>query len=388
MPPLIRTQTPQSIHSWWSDSNPVGATISIHAAAKPLMRLMYHEQARGFIKRNRGIPLSKATMEICYSYLAFKYISPKTKSLILRELDTRAGVSEEDAQAIAESFSLEWDLVAELVSSSDSQTRELADNLLRTLASCKSHALSRSFEVCTWVKAFLRVEDAGVREAALQAVAKITESPEGAQVLGDTDILAYLPSLDFSNSRFRLLTRIIVRNLTDYEVDQLKLEVNWSEADIKRRQNAIQRLSKMNNWYGGVEAVMESGALRYIPDLLNSADIETRRWTCKMLGNLPFEESKSSDIIEMGVELCAAIVSVLSDLSNDEDDQVRDDVLRALSKISHSPEGARAIGDTKFLECLPKLLHSDNGCLLTGIMDNLAFYGVLSGERRWGLYGT
>ncbi|KAF7350056.1 hypothetical protein MVEN_01307300 [Mycena venus] len=37
MPPLSRFETLPSIHSWWSDSNPPGATMSLHAVAKPLM---------------------------------------------------------------------------------------------------------------------------------------------------------------------------------------------------------------------------------------------------------------------------------------------------------------------------------------------------------------
>jgi hypothetical protein len=65
-----RPPAPQSTYSWWSDRNSVGPTISIHAMAKPLIRLMYHSQVRTFIKKNRGIALSEATMQICFSYLA------------------------------------------------------------------------------------------------------------------------------------------------------------------------------------------------------------------------------------------------------------------------------------------------------------------------------
>ncbi|KAJ7906191.1 hypothetical protein B0H13DRAFT_2021508, partial [Mycena leptocephala] len=45
MQPLRRWSTPQSVHSWWSDSNPTGATIPLHALAKPLMKRLYHRQA-------------------------------------------------------------------------------------------------------------------------------------------------------------------------------------------------------------------------------------------------------------------------------------------------------------------------------------------------------
>jgi hypothetical protein len=68
--PSMRPQTPQSVHSWWSDSNSIGATISIHAAAKPLIRLMYHRQATNYIEKNRGAALSPQTMDIYARYLA------------------------------------------------------------------------------------------------------------------------------------------------------------------------------------------------------------------------------------------------------------------------------------------------------------------------------
>ncbi|KAJ7494019.1 hypothetical protein FB451DRAFT_1551265 [Mycena latifolia] len=64
MPPFTRQQTWQSVRSWWSDSNPAGATIDLHAATKPLMKLMYHRQALRFVKRNRDVPLTPETGDI------------------------------------------------------------------------------------------------------------------------------------------------------------------------------------------------------------------------------------------------------------------------------------------------------------------------------------
>jgi hypothetical protein len=72
MPPLTRTDTRTSVFSWWSDSNLLlryGPTINIHAVAKPLMKLMYHRQAKEFIKKNQGSRLSREMLEIYWSYL-------------------------------------------------------------------------------------------------------------------------------------------------------------------------------------------------------------------------------------------------------------------------------------------------------------------------------
>ncbi|KAJ7494147.1 hypothetical protein FB451DRAFT_451519 [Mycena latifolia] len=102
MPPLTRQRTLESVLSWWSDSNPGGATINLHAAAKPLMKLMYHRQALGFVKRNRGVALSAETLEIYWSYVSWKYISSSTKIAILKELAIRAA-SEEDVHVLIHS---------------------------------------------------------------------------------------------------------------------------------------------------------------------------------------------------------------------------------------------------------------------------------------------
>jgi hypothetical protein len=72
MPPLTRQDTRTSIFSWWSDSNSLlryGPTINLHAAAKPLMRWMYHRQALDLFRKNEDNRLSTEIVEIYASYL-------------------------------------------------------------------------------------------------------------------------------------------------------------------------------------------------------------------------------------------------------------------------------------------------------------------------------
>ncbi|KAJ7232536.1 hypothetical protein C8J57DRAFT_1480642 [Mycena rebaudengoi] len=93
MPPLTRQQTFGSVRSWWSDSNPnlhASPTINLHAAAKPLMKLLYNRQALEFISTIDGIPLSAKDAEIYGSYLVCEYVSVSTKSTILGDLSQRA----------------------------------------------------------------------------------------------------------------------------------------------------------------------------------------------------------------------------------------------------------------------------------------------------------
>ncbi|KAF7369665.1 hypothetical protein MVEN_00297600 [Mycena venus] len=115
-PPSLR-----SMHSWWSDSNSIGATFDLHAAAKPLMGLLYHRQARNFIRENVGILLSNANVDIFLSYLAFKYTSPATKRMVLRHLSERAA-SKKDAQTLIKSNLVQSDLLVELLNSPDEKT--------------------------------------------------------------------------------------------------------------------------------------------------------------------------------------------------------------------------------------------------------------------------
>ncbi|KAJ7079836.1 hypothetical protein C8R44DRAFT_754534 [Mycena epipterygia] len=67
-------RTLESLRSWWSDSNPLvtrGPTVNLHAASKPLMRLLYHRQVLSFIKWNQDTPLSEEMLQICSDYLAY-----------------------------------------------------------------------------------------------------------------------------------------------------------------------------------------------------------------------------------------------------------------------------------------------------------------------------
>ncbi|KAJ7636727.1 hypothetical protein FB45DRAFT_1056026 [Roridomyces roridus] len=90
MPTLERQFSLNSIHSWWSDSNPLlqGPTINIHALAKPLMKRMYHRQALAFIAKDTpGQPLSREMIDIYTSYLSCKYVLLETQLRVLEHLE-------------------------------------------------------------------------------------------------------------------------------------------------------------------------------------------------------------------------------------------------------------------------------------------------------------
>ncbi|KAJ7121604.1 hypothetical protein C8R44DRAFT_786541 [Mycena epipterygia] len=97
---MIPVQRTQSLHSWWSDSNSLGATIPLHTLAKPLSRFLHRRQVLGILTQQRSSPLSAHNLDILMCYLEFKEISTSTKLLILQDLDARSK-SEVEAQTLA-----------------------------------------------------------------------------------------------------------------------------------------------------------------------------------------------------------------------------------------------------------------------------------------------
>ncbi|KAJ7884413.1 armadillo-type protein [Mycena leptocephala] len=315
--------------------------MSIHAAAKPLIRLMYHEQVRGFIKRNRSTPLSRDTLEICFSYLGYKYISPATKTLILKDLDVRLEIKE-DAGVMVDSLMAQWDLLRTLLGSSDARIRRYTCKVLRMVASHKLTPLV--LDACQRFAFLLSDEDTEARESALYAIVKISESPGGAQAISDIKIWEYFSELlDPSNSIMYQFTCSILRNLAVYQVALSRA------ADSRICRCAMNVLAQIS----------------YLPE---ASDTETRIWTCEMLGNMVFYGSTS-----VGVELCTHIVSPLSD----EDVYVRDGAMLTLSRISHSPGSVGTVAHPTILKHFSENLGSPDARIriyTCSLLGNLALY--------------
>ncbi|KAJ7488242.1 hypothetical protein FB451DRAFT_1226771 [Mycena latifolia] len=102
MPPPPR---PESLHSWWSDSNPPGPTIPLHTLAKPLSKFLHRRQLSGIISRGRGQPISKENLDILACYLEAKEIPTSTKLEILQDLEARAKW-EAQAKTMAQEYPL------------------------------------------------------------------------------------------------------------------------------------------------------------------------------------------------------------------------------------------------------------------------------------------
>ncbi|KAJ7079845.1 armadillo-type protein [Mycena epipterygia] len=221
MPPFTRHLTLGSIHSWWSDRNPPGPTMDLHAASKPFMKFLYRRQVLDFIKRNdlKSIdspPLSNETLQIYSDYLAFKYISPSTKTRILSALFRRL-LSEEDARAMAHSPVVYQ--ITELLHFPDTVIRRWACWIICMLSRHESLVvIVLRFEPCTCLVSLLSDEDIKVMEPAIYALSRISRFPHGARAVVAANTLDYLAELLKSpNATVRRWTCWTVGNLTRHD---------------------------------------------------------------------------------------------------------------------------------------------------------------------------
>ncbi|KAJ7255659.1 armadillo-type protein [Mycena rebaudengoi] len=178
--PLLRPQTSrQSLQSCWSDSNFVGATISIHAAAKPLMRFMYHRDAIKFIEKNRHTPPSTTT-EIYSGYLGYKYVADTTKAALLRDLEFKA-VSEDGAHAVADLLLVQPDLVEALLNSPSLDVRVLTCRILGRLGKHETRPEFISL-VTSWLGTLLSDDNPVTVDIIIETLTSLIALPDSAEV--------------------------------------------------------------------------------------------------------------------------------------------------------------------------------------------------------------
>ncbi|KAJ7494099.1 armadillo-type protein [Mycena latifolia] len=331
MPPLTRQQTFQSIISWWSDSNPPGPTINLHAAAKPLMRLMYHRQALGFVKRNRGVPLSPETLEIYWSYVSWKYVSTSTKIAILEELAIRVA-SEEDARMLIHSNAVQQ--ILQLLQSSPF-VRSWLMHILRHLAYHRefmtAQAVSELLMALLW-----RVGNSEANDVVFvfDILSDMASSSEGAQGIVAAGVLHYLLDGLGAPSRF-----LFPGN---------GMDTPWLEALY-----ASDVLLAIANWPDGAEAVVAAQVLDHVPERFASPYSVIRNGACQLLINLA--QHKSTARAVMDPKLCAQLITIL-ELHSDNYFAIY--ALEALGSIANWPTGAEAVVAVKVLNHLTKSLIS------------------------------
>ncbi|KAJ7873835.1 hypothetical protein B0H14DRAFT_123249 [Mycena olivaceomarginata] len=170
-------------------------TIPVHASE--LRRLVYHSQARTFIKKKRGIELSDTTVNIYCYYLARPLAHHQ--GFDLKELNARIEADEDSAWVVEQVLVRESCCVAILLDSSDARIWCYAWKMLAALDFYRDDweppSLARIVEL-------LGDADDDVRTGAIQILCRVGRSLDGARAVGSTDFLNYVPSLlDFATTR-------------------------------------------------------------------------------------------------------------------------------------------------------------------------------------------
>ncbi|KAF7360360.1 hypothetical protein MVEN_00765700 [Mycena venus] len=357
MPPLTRQDTRPSIHSWWSDSNPGlrGPTINLHAAAKPLMKLMYHRQVLEFIKKNRGSPLSTTALEKYSSYFPWDYVSITTKVTIFLELASRAESDVDDARAVVDSPV--FDFIAQTLWSPDPGARTASCILLGNLATHESTTQAIvELKPCQRLVSLVGEADFELSRSATYALFRIAQRLEGVQAIIELSVLErVLGLLESPHGVVRKSTCDLIKNLACYECAVpaiLESKACARLGSLLRDQvslSATSALSSIAQRLEGAPAIVAK-MLDHFLELLESPSSDAKRWTCILLGKLVRHESIMLAILES--KACVRLASLLHD------QEVFWSAANTLSSIAESPDGAEAIVEAKVLDDVLELLQS------------------------------
>ncbi|KAJ6523079.1 armadillo-type protein [Mycena vulgaris] len=366
MPPLHRQQTRESIYSWWSDNNPTGPNINLHAVAKPLLRRMHDRQALALIRKNRGTPLSSEDLEIYTSYLWSKYISPSTKTAILTEINERAD-SEEDALTVANSLAL-YHVDTMLESPNDEFRSQTCLILARLACHATTVAAVLSINPCARLVSILQDDNAEVVENGMYALCCLAARWKGAQALVDAGVLECVGTLlDSGKASIRSQTCTILARLACHATTVAAvLSINPCERlvsilqddNLEVVESGVYALYCLATWQEGAQALVDAGVLECTETLLGSGKASIRRWTCEMLGRLLQHAPTLPAIADLVVKLFNQLASVLRDeYFHDTALSAMESAARALFSIIRFPEGPQ---EAILLDCLSDLLESRN----------------------------
>ncbi|KAJ7705205.1 armadillo-type protein [Mycena metata] len=376
MPPLTRQRTPQSLHSEWSRST-LGATISIHAFAKPLMKVMYHRAVVDLIKHQRDIPLSAETMQIYTSYLGWKYVAETTKTLILREIQERTLV-EVEAHVFTD-FLVSYEI---LLDSTNGVVQNWTCRILGRLASRPStRGAVIAAQPCPKLVTLLSDADAVVVEGACDALLQISCGLDGATAVVKAGALKTVQNLLTSpRAGVRRWTSKMLAELafhpstrgavvTAQPCPRLVTLLGDNDADVV--EGACDALLQISHDVDGARAVIKAGALETVQNLLTSPRAGVRRQTFEMLAGLTFHPSTRGAVV--AAQLCPQFVALL----DDNDAAVVEGACHALLQISRGVDGARAVVKAGALQIVQNLLTSPRAGVQrwsSEILAELAFY--------------
>ncbi|KAJ7759267.1 armadillo-type protein [Mycena metata] len=397
MPPLQRQRTRESLLSWWSDSNSVGATIPLHTFAKPLSKLLHNRQASGLVRKYRNSPLSKESLGVFSAYLvldlyflfsqrelivsSFKGISSATRSAVLEDLIRRTQ-QETEARAFAEANILPF--LMELLETREENILRGTCRLLRIIASWPS--LIHDFQYLDLRPLFilLRHSDTVIRQDALYTWARVV-SPE--ILLDLVNRLLESPDVDVVMSKCKLLQDTFKHqsalqiSTSSVEMLSLKLVTFLNHEDVRVQSGISDALVTLV--YPWAQAVGADNFLCLAQKLLESSwDNSIIQWTCQLLEDA-FEHQSAFQISASSVEMLS---SKLLTFLNHENGPVKTSASLALKRLARHPNPDVKSGAMNTLTKFMNLQIAEIMMKIVSPADRIGLLGLLSSTDRFHLW--
>ncbi|KAJ6500973.1 armadillo-type protein [Mycena sanguinolenta] len=307
-----------SVHSWWSDSNSLGATIPLHTFAKPLAKFLHHRQVTALLAKNRDSPLSAELLDLLTVYLESKEISVATKTRILHELEIRAA-TEADANVIVKNNGLP--ALIFLLSSRDPNILGIVCNIFATLAVWSyldAEGLSSYlFERMVYLSMH---ENPSVHRHSLNALGGfITLSEEAAQAIANAGILNIATTLLLHEDPNTLKqTCDILNNLSRYDSCKVILAGSVQNQFLNalvdlgaQFQNSVMAflLSISAGSLSSAQAFATEFNLKWIREKLDWPSTSFLNFACRILGNIAQHDLLVEPIVQLAP--CHRLVALL-----------------------------------------------------------------------------
>ncbi|KAJ7487903.1 armadillo-type protein [Mycena latifolia] len=282
---------PASVHSWWSDSNPPGATISLHPMASRLSKLLHHRQVTALLKPYKSQPLSIDAIQDLLPYLNSKEISASTKVLILSTCRATDGLAltrvlvDENAKPV----------LIKLLNSPDREVLHEVCCLLAHIAAAGGVQPLIEVYTSSALIALLKHQESAVHSKSLQVLAEISDPSDIEACAG-----AYAGALPILVTLLQSPDGPIVQ-WTCRILGNIALHEALMSATIKadpcvplvallshnRRLDSLYALHHISSSSEiGARAVVYANAVPVLSRLLQSDNVDCLQWTCNVLRNI------------------------------------------------------------------------------------------------------
>ncbi|KAJ6545914.1 armadillo-type protein [Mycena vulgaris] len=289
------------------------------------------------------------------------------------------------------------DCLRGLLESRNFEVRKLMCEMLRDLASRKPTVpmiADPSMEICKWLASMLRDEHfgdiiLGAMESTARALFSIIRFPEGPQeaiLLNCLSDLLKSRELEIRKWTCEMLGDLASHKPTVPMIADPGIEICKRLASMLRHKNFRDTtLGDMESAARGLfsifrfpEGPQEAILLDCLSNLLKSRELEVRKWTWKMLGDLASHKPTIPLIADPGIEICKRLASILREEARHGTAlDVIESAARALFWITRFSQGPQ---EAILLDCLSDLLQQL--AVPKARIEKLLFWAVFDPRQR------